>query len=155
MKLLLAASTVLLTFTLAAPALGATTPANNESFTGVSAHTKFGIYIHTPCSTKAITCPFVSDRKTGAVGIGLFVGDKPTRRCADVGIEEEFATPLKGNTFAQVAGSAGITFTISETFTSATRVSGKIVAPMGCGGTDTVTAKLSTVFVPPTPPHGV
>jgi hypothetical protein len=141
---------------LTTPALAAATPENNENFIGLSAHGKFGIYIHTLCSASDTTCVPVSDRKTGAVGVGLLVGNKPTRKCGDAGIEEEFGIPLKGASFSQVAGATGISFKITGTFTSPTRVTGTIVAPAGCGGTDTYTAKLSLKDIaPPNPPHGV
>jgi hypothetical protein len=156
MKALLGVLTFLGVLVLATAALAAVTPKNNENFIGLSAHGKFGIYVHTLCSVSSTSCVPTSDHKTGAVGVGLLLGNKPTRKCGDVGIEEEFGIPLKGSRFSQVAGTAGITFTITGTFTSATRVTGKIIAPAGCGGTDSYTAKLSsTAFGPPNPPHGV
>jgi hypothetical protein len=92
---------------------------------------------------------------TTEIGVVLNLGPSSSR-CSFAGEYQGFEIPLKGKSFSQKTTSG---FTVTGTFTSATRVTGKVVAPASCGGTDTFSAKYAGLWPmvtnPPYPPHGV
>jgi hypothetical protein len=149
---------VALSLAFGAAAVAASSLPNTLAFEGNSARGHFAIEIITACNATDPHCANRSNRKTTVVNFSINLGP-PNRKCLATGELDTFNIPLKGNSFKQTAGSEDVIFTVSGTFHGTKRVSGKIVAPRSCGGTDLYNVRYKGTWpeIGHTgyPPHGV
>lgn len=114
----------------------AANPSNNGWFDGISKRGIFGVLVNTLCSKDGPTCADSQSSKTNAVLMTVQVGNRPFKACSASNVHHNYLTSLKHGRFEEAVKG----FTVSGYFTTKTRLTGKIIAPKTCGGTDTYVA---------------
>jgi hypothetical protein len=148
MRKFLAISTFFATAALIAASIAlAATPLTNEAYVGNTAHGHYHVSVTLSCTAKKCT--------TGTVAtISIRAGSlsKPIKGCPvggyDLPLGHVKAGKFSATTEFVVSGKL-LKFTVSGSFTAATKLSGSVTGVAACGGTDTFNLKGIHVELPP------